>query len=228
MASEQYGLAVEWLEQGRSIIWSQLLQLRSPLDQLQKVNQEFADKFKWLSSQLEGSRSSDVPDINDWQPTAHVNYHRIAHEREELLKNIRQLPGLSRFLLPKQLPELLRVPAINGGRIVILNISDLGSDALILGRGLEDVLRVPLKDLTLEVSRGWRDGLQSIHINGFLTITDFGARLKAIRKPDHGKVLDREEGLAYILDELWHCVTKPVLDALAITVRFPKMICNLF
>jgi hypothetical protein len=34
---EQYALAMEWLEQGRSIVWGQVLNLRSPVDRLRAV-----------------------------------------------------------------------------------------------------------------------------------------------------------------------------------------------
>ena len=46
-------LAVEWLEQGRSIVWSQLSQLRTPVDDLRTVYPELAAQFERVSHELE-------------------------------------------------------------------------------------------------------------------------------------------------------------------------------
>ena len=47
--------AVEFLEQGRGIFWSQSLQLRSPLDDIEKAVPELASKLKKIGSELEYS-----------------------------------------------------------------------------------------------------------------------------------------------------------------------------
>lgn len=39
---QAYDLALEWLEEGCSIVWKQILQLRTPLDELRSVNPELA------------------------------------------------------------------------------------------------------------------------------------------------------------------------------------------
>lgn len=212
--SQQYGTAVEWLEQGRSVIWSQLLELRSPVDDLRKVRPELADHLQSLSSRLEGSASHRVLDPE--QPIQ-VDYHSIAYERQKLVEEIRKVPGFERFLLPKKLSQL--VLAANEGPIVMLNVSECRCDALILRPGLDSVLHVPLPDLTITDILEWHKGLDSLISDGTLTIPDASTRLKAIRMPDNGVILGREDGMAYILGKLWKFVTQPVLEALSITVR---------
>lgn len=55
----QYSTAVEWLEQGRSIIWGQKLQLRTPLDDLERECPELAMELKQISRQLESLSTGD-------------------------------------------------------------------------------------------------------------------------------------------------------------------------
>jgi hypothetical protein len=45
--------AVEWLEQGRSIVWGQILSLRTPLDDLRDEHPELADNLEKISRMLE-------------------------------------------------------------------------------------------------------------------------------------------------------------------------------
>ncbi|KAH9925829.1 CHAT domain-containing protein [Fomitopsis serialis] len=45
--------AVEWIEQGRSIVWNRLLQLRSPLDDLFKADEYLANELKMVARQME-------------------------------------------------------------------------------------------------------------------------------------------------------------------------------
>jgi hypothetical protein len=55
-------MAVEWLEQGRSIVWSQFLQLRTPVDELCAKHHALADQFQKILRDLEcaGSRSEEA------------------------------------------------------------------------------------------------------------------------------------------------------------------------
>jgi hypothetical protein len=51
--------ALEWLVEGRCIVWNQINQLRTPVDELRVHNQSLADRFSAVSRELEnaGSRS---------------------------------------------------------------------------------------------------------------------------------------------------------------------------
>jgi tetratricopeptide (TPR) repeat protein len=50
---EEYDKALEWLEQGRSIVWNQILQLRTPVDKLREVNCDLADRLLRVSRALD-------------------------------------------------------------------------------------------------------------------------------------------------------------------------------
>ncbi|KAJ7742347.1 hypothetical protein DFH07DRAFT_777766 [Mycena maculata] len=64
IAVHDYQKAVEWLDQGRSVIWRQLLNLRSQVDELRKSYPDIATKFVDLSTSLEtaGTRNTTVAD----------------------------------------------------------------------------------------------------------------------------------------------------------------------
>ena len=218
IAAGQHKTAVEWLEQGRSMIWSQILQLRSGFDELRNSHPDLANKLESLSFQLEGAGSYEMKVQEVAQA---VDYHIVASQREDLLTKVRQLPGFDRFLLPKELSELL--PAATKGPIVMLNVSTIRADALILLPGLDDVLEVQLPYFSLIEVIGCSEALQIALTKPVFSFDDFRDdfrnRLKGIRVPDPGMSLNREDIFAAILKMLWHGVVKPVLQVLAITVR---------
>jgi hypothetical protein len=57
-------LALEWLEQGRSIIWGQVLQLRTPIDELRARYPAEADKLISLSHALESAGTADAGGVS--------------------------------------------------------------------------------------------------------------------------------------------------------------------
>ena len=210
----KYDTAIEWLEQGRSIIWGQLQDLCSPLNDLREVKPEFANRLVYLSSHLQGA-DPQLPTPTPSAKVPIVRHHELAHEREKLLKEIRKLEDFKRFLLPKNFSDL--TPAADKRPVIMLNISEFRCDALILMPGL-DVLHVPLKDFTLEDALFWNQCLQLVLQNGQLHVETIQRRFprKASRIPDHGTFIDREVVLVSILSELWKYIAKPILDALSI------------
>ncbi|KAJ7124221.1 CHAT domain-containing protein [Mycena epipterygia] len=209
VAAAQYDKAVEWLEQGRSIIWGQLLALRTPVDLLRETHPALADELISLSMVLERAAIDDrfsASNSETLHSTAH-NYHESAHSRDRLLKKIRGLEGFERFLLPKTVSELFR--ATECGPVVILNISESRCDALALMQApAGKVLHVSLPDFTMEDARNLAESLGVlVHTNGR------GERLGMQRE---GYVA-REVQLANVLSDLWLRVVKPVLDGLGIT-----------
>ncbi|KAF8214607.1 CHAT domain-containing protein [Mycena galopus ATCC 62051] len=203
------GMAVEWLEQGRSIIWGQLLNLRTPVDDLRKIHPVLAEKFICLSAQLEetGIRGREINGTNASTNTWNAQRsHDQALERNTLLQDIRQLEGFHRFLLPKAMSELSK--AAQGGPVVILNLNDDRCDALVLSPGAPDVVRIPLPKFTPERAENL---VQSLH--GLVDHCGRNERLTGKREEN----LDLEEKFAFILYELWTRLVKPVLSELNIT-----------
>ncbi|KAJ7737238.1 CHAT domain-containing protein [Mycena maculata] len=203
VACGQPEMAVEWLEQGRSIIWGQFLNLRTPVDALKQKWPEIASQLISLSAQLDGAttRNNNIPFIDSMaqqslRAIAH-QAHKNSHERGVLLQKIRQLPGFHQFLLPKTISQLSL--AAQKGPVVILT-------------GLtEEVLHVSLHEFTPE-------SVNSL-VQSFKDLIPSTGRSNIDRLYGHreGSALDKGNEFARILSELWVRLVKPVLDALAIT-----------
>ncbi|KAJ7839514.1 CHAT domain-containing protein [Mycena leptocephala] len=203
------GVAVEWLERGRAIIWGQLLNLRTPVDDLRKRHPVLAEKFIFLSAQLEGTgiRGGETNVTNSsTQALTAQRSHDQALERNTLLEDIRRLEGFDGFLLPKAMSELSK--AAQGGPVVILNLSDDRCDVLVLSSGAPDVIHIFLPEFTPEHAENLS---RSLH--GLVHNRGRNERLIGHREGH----LDPEEVFARILSELWTRLVKPVLNALNIT-----------
>ncbi|KAF7340358.1 CHAT domain-containing protein [Mycena venus] len=208
--------AVEWLEQGRSIIWGQLLSLRTPVDALRQEWPDLADELISLSGQLDEAttRKNDAPwvDSGDQQSLMSMadQAHKNAQKRSALVKKIQQLPGFQQFLLPKTISQLSS--AAQKGPVVILNVSQTSCDGLILWKELsKEVIHVPLPKFTAENVKYLTQWLKDLVPSGGRGEVD---RLYAAREEGYP---DLEEEFAQILSELWVRLVKPILDALAIT-----------
>ena len=110
--------AVELLEQGRGVFWSQLSRLHSPLDDVALVSslagKTLADEFTRLALLIRNALS--LPGVEQ-----HERLCRLNVELRTVVTNIRNLPGHSRFLLPSLFPDLQH--AASGGPVIILNAS---------------------------------------------------------------------------------------------------------
>jgi hypothetical protein len=124
IAVHDYQKAVEWLDQGCSVIWGQLLNLRTPVDELR-------EHHPGLSTLLEtaGTQSNAVADGIKAQPLESIAQRSHAHalRRNDVLQQIRELSGFERFLLSKPISELLQ--AAKMGPVAILNISSISKTA---------------------------------------------------------------------------------------------------
>ncbi|KAH8822467.1 TPR-like protein [Flagelloscypha sp. PMI_526] len=128
-------LAVEWMEQGRSIVWSQLRQLRSPLVDLQDAHPDLAQAFQDVQRRIEiyfirsdlDDKSESASDSLEQQAQAH---RRNIRKREDLLTKIRSKSGFESFLRPEKFCVLSK--ACLGCLVVLLTIADEQCDALVI------------------------------------------------------------------------------------------------
>ena len=125
----------------------------------------------------------------------------LAEDFDELVARIRAQQGFDRFLLPLPVGELLAAAA--QGPVVLLNVTDIRSDALLLTTSR--VLVMPLPTLTPQTVRD-------------RTVT-FLAALNDAHDPGAGRDgRDRaERELTQILGWLWDTIADPVLERLGIT-----------
>ena len=178
--------AVELLEQGRGVFWSQLTRLRSPLDDVVvsgPAGKTLADEFTRLALLIRNALDSPGAD-------QHERLCRLNLQIQTVVTNIRELPGLSRFLLPSLFPALQ--VAASGGPVIILNASKYSCDALVVFFD-RDPVHIPLQ-ITQE---GVRDLSKELQI---LTV-------RATRA-------DVTKELACFLRKLWDQIVSPIVDCL--------------
>ncbi|KAK7458039.1 hypothetical protein VKT23_009949 [Stygiomarasmius scandens] len=202
--------AVEWLEEGRSIVWGQFLQLRSPLDKLHEQHPDLARALEDTSRELNGgstfisalskSRQQFDGESGKTSRLTHDHAFSLAAEYHTLLKRIRSLVGFQHFLQPKCLNDLRL--AASEGPIVLVNVHQKSSDALLLFAD-GPVRHVALPFLSLAQVNRLREG--------FLTCLN-GRGVCA-------RVMTRAPGFAVgsmedILLNLWNYLAKPILSAL--------------
>jgi len=92
--------AVETLEQGRGLIWSQMRGFRSPIDQLWVVNSLLAEELTTSTSPsvlMNSVEADDGEEIGFDRVLA--EHQKLSNERNSLIARIRALPGFENFLM---------------------------------------------------------------------------------------------------------------------------------
>ncbi|WP_328341274.1 CHAT domain-containing protein [Micromonospora sp. NBC_00421] len=169
LAAGQPQRAVELLEQGRQVLWSQALQTRSDLSALAAVAPALADELDRTRRELDGTGASPVVELparpgwelgRDLLASALGGPHRVetedaGHRRrlaerwEQLAAEARRLPGFENFLHPPSFAALQ--PATTGGAAVLVNTSRWRSDAIIVTT--DGVRAVPLPWLSHDTAQ---------------------------------------------------------------------------
>jgi CHAT domain-containing protein len=139
--------AIEILERGRTLLWSEMRGFRSSIDQPISSHQLLAEKFTSLNHELEVLTVSDTlgvyTDVDDGSRAGSLEesrmdpfcrlvtrQRRLSKERDALVSHIRSLPGLRDFLTPPSFDALRSAAA--RGPVIIINHSKWRSDILIL------------------------------------------------------------------------------------------------
>jgi hypothetical protein len=198
--------ALEWLEQGRSVLWGQILHLRTPVDELRTSNSKLAETLTWVARDLEwgNSHAFESGGDNKQSPEQAVQKHRqLADEWERVVKQARELPGFERFLLPKQYCELCYVA--RDGPVVMLNASQYGCDALIIASPSDPLRHVHLGELTYEHA-------QSLQQSLYAALDRQGLRDKRhVSRESEAGSLYGDDAFRHLLKQLWEWIVKPVL-----------------
>ncbi|KAF5309727.1 hypothetical protein D9611_014438 [Ephemerocybe angulata] len=218
--------ALEWLEQGRCLVWSQLNALRTPLDDLRSHDEELADSIAETARQLETAGSSraqihasmplseKIP-LED-EARAHLN---LARKWDDLLRAARAIPGFEFFLMPSPC-SLLMQHLPHSGPLIVININDRRCDALALRAGLDEPLHIPLPNFSVEKAGKYRTILDSqlrthnLRTREVEVISSVDSELLArgIKSAPIGR--RTEDPVHRVLRGLWEEVVKPILNAL--------------
>ncbi|SCG37987.1 CHAT domain-containing protein [Micromonospora rifamycinica] len=169
IAAGQPERAVELLEQGRQVLWSQALQTRSDLSALAAVAPALAAELDRTRRELDGTEASpivELPARPGWEmgrdlltsalggpyraDTEDAGHRRRLAERwEDLVAEARRQPGFGSFLRPPSFAALR--PATTGGAVVLVNASRWRSDAIIVTP--DTVRAVPLPWLSHDTAQ---------------------------------------------------------------------------
>ncbi|KAF8738035.1 hypothetical protein RHS02_05979, partial [Rhizoctonia solani] len=194
-------LAVEYLERGRSILWRQTLELRSPLDELRKLAPSLADQLAEVIEQLDQneqlqSRSGNLAaHVTPWtisNPDQIAQSHRMLSQYYDyLLEQIRKIDGFSNFMRSFVYADTVGIAS--EGPVVILNLCEDGCDALVFLRS--GVHHVALPDADFQILSAKRAELV---VAAARVVEDQGVTMDAMLRP--------------LLRLLWSSLIEPVVS----------------
>ncbi|KAJ7453782.1 CHAT domain-containing protein [Mycena latifolia] len=226
----EYQLAVEMLEAARSVIWSQALHLRAPLDELRSVHPELAAKLSALSRKLEQSSFRDAS--RDIAGDTHeqallieaeaLQCQQLEHEWDDAVNSVRRtVTGFEDFMRPRRFAALKNAAA--NGPVVVLHYGH----ALILD-GSDDVHHVLLPEATLPAVILAADCVQELSGHGSIVSNSFlqtvaGRELGSHSARAETRLLGRIEGdqsddpnerFGNLLEWVWDSIASPIIDSL--------------
>ena len=198
--------AVEILEQGRALLWSEMRGLRTTMDQLRASDHGIlAERFVAISSELENIATSAQPlsetesaiefDSGELDRFGQMmeNVGRLRRERGEIIDQIRRLPGFEDFLKAVPFRDLQRAAAY--GPVIMINHCHFRCDIIIVLGDSSPVLLPTAEDFYTR------------------TITLKKSLLEARSKYTLDSV--RYQGtLRDVLQELYELVGRPVIEEL--------------
>jgi len=196
--------AIETLERGRGLLWSEMRGLRTSIDRLGLIDMQLADKFATINRDLEALTTSGPPRV--WRDEGGVEggegmdpfgrlvveQQKLVEERDRLILQIRTLPGFERFLTAPSFNTLRSAAAL--GPVIIINHCELRSDILILFHDSPPSL-IPTADDFYRRSIRLRDQL-------------LAARKKGLDSKAY------EDALRSVLETLYELVGRPVIQVL--------------
>jgi CHAT domain-containing protein len=199
--------AIETLERGRTLLWSEMRHLRTSIDQLLDADPELGYKFAALNGDLEELTKSIAPShklnmddvvaddlrAGDQFGSFLLRQRGLLKERDKLISQIRALPGFHRFL-KFPLFDTLR-SAATAGPVIIINHAIRRSDILILLHNASLSL-IPTPDDFYDRANALKDKLLVSRANDGLDSRKY------------------DETLASVLAELYKLVGEPVIERL--------------
>lgn len=177
--------ALQYLEKGRTIIISTLIDSRSDVSALMEQNPDLAHRYQELRDEVNTPlRQTEFPVVD-----AQLRQRRLEAmaELNACVLEIRELDGHGRFLLGQTTAEMQK--CAGDGAIVIVNVSEFRSDTIIVTATVVKTLHLPrlgARDAQVWLAKDWR-----------------GSRKERLQK--------NKEYLEY-LQWLWEACVEQVLD----------------
>lgn len=209
--------AVEYLEAGRSVFWNTSLLLRTPAT---SIPQHLIPRFTQVTQALEVGSHAIFLGVAQTEVTlaarmehSRAHQRQLAQEFDNVLEEIRRLPGQHNFLRPPSYKDMTGVSQY--GTVVILG-EDTECFALIMDPKRSSPTVLPLgtltRDLLGEVVNLWK------RLNGQGRFRDGDSEV-AERPAGPRKSASAKDLYDQLLTLLWVHVAKPVIESLNIEVR---------
>jgi tetratricopeptide (TPR) repeat protein len=202
--------AVELLEEGRGIFWSQTLHLRATVfDGIPAKDREILLR---LLRQLEyGTRDTENSDQTVSQrEEALERRRRLDEEVQALISKIRAYPGCSRFLMPAAFQNLFN--SLPNGFVIILNASKIGHHVLLLHKTTRLATSLELQPPS--------SGFTWVGLRARLP-RDGGTEMDSNSEP-YSRAMRKDSGqyssLEIVLSQLWTFMVQPVICQLGLQV----------
>jgi tetratricopeptide (TPR) repeat protein len=206
----QFEEAVETLEQGRALLWSEMRGLRTPVFQLIGEDSPLAKKFAEINQELEtltvvatpsgrpGVEDGAHQDNNGTDPFGRlvIKRKKLVEERDGLISQIQSRPGLEGFLRAPSF-DTLRSAAIRGP-IVIVNHCEWRSDIIIIFHNSLPCA-IPTPETFFARAKTLRDEL-----------------VEARKKPEGLDSVEYRDALCSVLKGLYELVGEPVIKRLRV------------
>ena len=191
--------AIETLERGRGLLWSEMRGLRISIDQIRLANSNLADKFSAVNRELETlalaiSPNNNVDGYGGMDPYGHsvMRKQKLLDDREKLITQIQALPGFETFLKPPSFDTLRS--AASHGPVIVISHCEWRSDIIILLHDSPPSL-IPTSDDFYIRANKLQDQL-------------LGERKQGLESDAY------EDALRAVLKELYELVGRPVIKKL--------------
>ncbi|KAJ7824828.1 CHAT domain-containing protein [Mycena leptocephala] len=230
-------VAVEFLEASRSIFWAQALQLRAPLEHLEKVDRSLADELREISRELEQGSFRDTSHNTDSISQQHimsieavgVRCRHLQEKWAETVEAVRNMRGFEDFLRPKGIASLKQ--AAQSGPVVILFAAHSTASALIVTAS-DDMQCVPLPRINRPAVARYAEIIQQlskhsrVNLNTFIekravenesdSTSWFDVKSRLVGRRENSKMVSFDEFLNTLLGILWSDVVEPIFHFLEI------------
>jgi tetratricopeptide (TPR) repeat protein len=198
--------AIETLEKGRALLWSEMRHLRISIDQFLKADPDLGGRFAAVNRDLEEltksippSHKISIDDVIADDLRAGDKFGQLLRkqrgllkEREELISQIKALPDFDRFLASPSFDTLRS--AASSGPVIIINHSKR-SDILILVHNSSPSL-IPTPTDFYHRANTLKDKLLNSRVKDGLNSSKY------------------DQALASVLTELYKLIGKPVIERL--------------
>ncbi|KAH9830580.1 CHAT domain-containing protein [Rhodofomes roseus] len=219
----KYSKAIEWLEQGRSVTWNQLLQLRSPYDDLANAYPLLSDELKSVSQQLEmlghDREHEHAAHHHDALEEISQLHRKLAARRDAVVKEIRTLPSFENFLQLKPFRELLEAAKESPIVLLVAHQDGCHADALILIPNHDSVIHMHLEDLSIKELQGMQKSMLG-YMGGHSQRSGLSDAERAAKMIPTGGV--PMYSLHDVLSKLWTKLVSPILKKLSSTFPVRK------